>query len=493
MKRVYIYAAVAVIVVGTVGYYVIGNGSEEAAPAEMGQVVRYATVAKGNLDLTVSANGVVRPIDQVEIRSKASGLIEKLNFEEGQLVQKGDPLIELDRRTAQNDDDQAKADLAVAESNLKQAQNNYSRAIEMFQKSLISEQERDQSQLDKVRAEAQLIKAKAVLSSADERLRDTRIMAPITGVILARSVSLGQIISSATSNVSGGSLLATIADMNEVYVETNVDEVDIGKVQVGQQAKVVADAFPDDNFSGEVMRISPLGKTASNVTTFTVVILVRNIGGKLKAGMSAAVDIEIFRKRDVLLVPSEALKDPRSDAGRALLASVAKPEEAKTDSAQKASAPVQLSSDPAEMQRQMAAMSPEDQQKAREQLRERFQKMSPEERQKFFAQMRGGGGAGGQEGGFRRAGGGMRRSPQQNQETIRNRVVEVNENGRFVPKIIKIGASNFDVSEVVEGLKEGDEIRIVAISRALLSSEQFNERMRSMSSMGGNTRIRGVR
>ena len=491
MKRMSVYIAVGVVVVVSVGYYVIGNGSAEPAPAEVGQVVRYATVTKGNLDLTVSANGVVRPIDQVEIRSKASGLIEKLNFEEGQLVEKGNLLIELDRRTAQNDYDQAKADLAVGESNLKQAENNYNRSIELFQKSLISEQERDQSQLDKVRAEAQLIKAKAALSSSDERLRDTRIIAPITGLILTRNVALGQIISSATSNVSGGSLLATIADMDEVYVETNVDEVDIGKVQVSQQAKVVADAFPDDTFNGEVMRISPLGKTASNVTTFTVVILVRNIGGKLKAGMSASVDIEIIRKRDVLLVPAEALKDPRSEAGRALLASVKQPEAEKTDSGKTTATKTELPTDPAELQRRMASMSPEEQQKAREQMREQFQKMSPEQRQQYFSRMQGSGG--GQQGGgmFRRDVGGSRRpSQRQNQEAVKNRVIEVKENGAFVVKMVKVGASNFDFAEVIDGLKEGDEIRIVAVSRALLSSEQFNERMRNMSSMGGgNIRV----
>jgi hypothetical protein len=92
---------------------------------------------------------------------------------------------------------------------------------------------------------------------------------------------------------------------------------------------------------------------------------------------------------------------------------------------------------------------------------------------------------------FRREGGGSRRpSQRQNQEAVKNRVIEVKENGAFVAKMVKVGASNFDVAEVIEGLKEGDEIRIVAISRALLSSSEFNDRMRSMSSMGGgNVRV----
>ena len=483
MKRMYIYIAVAVVVVGTVGYYIIGNGKKDVAAQPVGQTTRIVTVTRGNLDLSVSANGVVQPIDKVEIKSKASGQIEKLEFEEGQLVQKGVLLIELDRRTAQNDYDQAKADLAVAESNLQQSENNYRRSQELFEKSLISEQEKDQTTLEKVRAEAQLVKAKAVLSSAEERLRDTRIVSPITGVILSRSVALGQIISSGTSNVSGGTTLATIADMEEVYVETNVDEVDIGKVQVGHQAKVVADAFPEDNFRGEVIRIAPLGKTQQNVTTFSVIILVRNMGGKLKAGMSASVDIEIFNRRDVLLLPADAFKDPRTEQGRVLMASIREREDKekpKTDSATtKESTTEAVPANPDEIRQRMANMSPEEQQKYRDQMRQRFQNMSQEERQRLFSQMRGQFGGG-------QMGGGMRRQQQSAKpDAPKERIVEVREGNDFVPKIVKVGAANYDFGEVLEGLKEGDEVRVTTISRAKIAAEAMNERMRNMSGVGG--------
>ena len=129
-------------------------------------------------------------------------------------------------------------------------------------------------------------------------------------------------------------------------------------------------------------------------------------------------------------------------------------------------------------------MSPEEQQKYREQMRARFQKMSPEERQKAFAQMRAQGGGGM---GFRGNGGGQggRRSQVGDVTAIRQRVVEVKVGNEFVPRMVKIGASNYDVAEIVGGLKEGDEVRITTISRAKVASEAFNERMRNMSSMGG--------
>ncbi|MBI4429986.1 MAG: efflux RND transporter periplasmic adaptor subunit [Ignavibacteriales bacterium] len=530
MKK-YVILAVIVIVVGGVGYYFLGSsGAKQQSTA--GQVQRVVTVGRGDLNLIVSANGVVQPINKVEIRSKASGQIVELTFEEGQYVGKGSLLIGIDQTQTKNDFDQAKADLALAEAAISQAENNNKRARELFNKKLISEQERDQSGVDYVRAQSQLVKAKAVLSSAEDRLRDTRILAPISGVILSRSVELGQIIASAVSNVGGGTLLATIADMDMVHVETNVDEVDIGKVKVGQSAKIIADAYPEDTFRGEVIRISPLGKTLQNVTTFNVIILVRNLGGKLKAGMSTSVDIEVFNRKNVVLVPNEALKDPRSEQGRVMLASanlsvpeekpVAGSDKQKKDDGKRAATTEQF--DPAKFRERMQSASPEERQKLFAEMKERFEKMSPEERERARSQMggrfqRGGGQAGqsggsqGQQGGtmFRMdgssgmmgggsdgAGGRVRRQSQvSNEDEVRWRIVAVKEGVEFKPRLVKVGPNNFDNSEVLEGLKEGEEIQITTVSRAKLASEQFNERMRNMSGMsglgGGGTRVPRIR
>lgn len=525
MKRVrtIVLAVIVVAALFAVGYYILGSSDEPQAKTVSGQVQRVVQVTRGNLNLVVSANGVVQPINRVEIKSKASGQIEQLNFEEGQLVQKGDLLIALDQRTAKNDYEQAKADLELAQANLKQAENNSKRAQELFAKNLISEQERDQSNVDFVRAQSQLIKAQAALSSAEERLRDTRVVAPISGVILTKNVEVGQIISSGVSNVSGGTLLATLADMNEVYVETNVDEVDIGKVSVGQRAKVVADAYPDESFWGEVIRISPLGRTQQNVTTFNVIVLVKNIGNRLKAGMSASVDIEIFNRQNVLLVPTEALKDPRSEQGRAMLASMRQSEEkpsADADTSKKAGVAAGGATDWQAMRERMEKMSPEERMKEFQKMRERFQNMSPEEREKMRAQMRqqfggqGGGGMqfrserGGQGGGgmqFSGPGEGMvffggqpqarrqRQAQVGNVEEVRERVVMVKEGNTFVPRIVKVGASNFDYAEVISGLNEGDEVQITTISRAKIAAEQMAERMRSSNNPLGGGNVPGGR
>jgi HlyD family secretion protein len=498
MKKTFIWIGVFVVAGGAVGYYLLGD-NEKIEAASASQVTRIVRIEKGDLNLTVSANGVVQPINRVEIKSKASGQIEQLNFEEGQYVTKGSLLIALDQRTARNDFEQAKADLALAEANAKQQENNYKRALELFEKGLISEQERDQVNVDHVRAKSQLLKAQAALATAEERLTDTRIVAPTSGIVLTRNVELGQIISSGVSNVGGGTLLATIADMAQVYVDANVDEVDIGKVQEGLRARVVADAFPDDVFRGEVIRISPLGKSQQNVTTFSVIILVRNINNKLKAGMSCSVDIEIFRRQQVVLVPNEALKDPNSEQGRAMLASFKKEGEEEavigtsgvdTVSAQATQAQNDQPFDFRSMREQTRNMSPEER---RTFFQEQMAKLTPEQRERFMQMRQRMMDQEGQGGGMMFFGGGLdagsfrpRRSAQIGSVSeVRRRVVMVKEGNEFVPRIIRVGASNFDYSEVIDGLKEGEEVQITTLSRAKMAAEQFTERMRNMNSMGG--------
>jgi len=482
MKKYLIISVVAVVLIGA--GYMLQNGSDAEAETTIGQVTRIEQIARGDLNLVVSANGVVQPINKVEIKSKASGQIVELKFIEGQYVNKGELLLALDPRTTKNDLEQARADLAVAEANLKQAKNNNTRAKELYEKNLVSVQEKDQANLEYVRAQSQVVKARAATASAEERLADTRIIAPISGVILTKNIELGMIISSGVSNVGGGTLLGTIADMNEVYVETNVDEVDIGKVREGQEATVIADAYPEDRFTGQVERISPLGKTQQNVTTFNVITLVRNRDDKLKAGMSTSVDIEIFNQRNVVLVPNEALRDPKSEQGLQIMEAnnLSIPADTSEMASQGGRRRAFGESAGGDMRARFQNMSDEERQKMREQFRQRLQNMSAEERQQM-AQRFGGGRASGTDGenAF------VRRRPVQRQDEneVRWRLVKSRDGDEFRPKLIKVGVSNFDYSVVVEGLKEGDEIEVTTISRAKLASEQFNQRMRGMSPLGG--------
>jgi HlyD family secretion protein len=257
-----------------------------------------------------------------------------------------------------------------------------------------------------------------------------------------------------------------------------VDEVDIGRVAVGQSAKVVADAYPDDSFTGEVIRIAPLGKTSQNVTVFSVIILVKNRGGRLKAGMSAAVDIEIFRRQNVLLVPNDALIDPRSEQGRALLAANSGGTGGNVDSVGGPSVlPAGVAPDPGSFRERMQSMSPEEREKMRAEFLKRTEQMSPEERERFRAMRGGGGGEGG--------GPGRRTGQADRLDEVRRRLVMARDSSGFSPRTIKVGVGNYDYSEVIEGLQEGDEIQITTVSRAKQEAEAFTERMKTRQGVGG--------
>ncbi|MFQ5706455.1 MAG: efflux RND transporter periplasmic adaptor subunit [bacterium] len=310
-SRTQLLIGIGIIVLSTAGFFFYKNGKIEDAKGDAPKYKEMA-VERGMFQIVVSASGLVQPIDRVEIKSKASGRIDQLPVEEGDFVKKGALIARLDQTDVRAEVDQAQADLEIAQAELKQAQHTFDRRDQLFQKGLISAEERDQIELTLAQAKGRLIRARTALDQAQVRLNDTIVRAPISGIILQKYVEEGQIISSGISNVGGGSPIADIADMKAVYIEAGIDEIDVGKVRIGQPAKVVADAFPQTTFSGQIIRIAPEAKVEQNVTLFDVVIAVANKNGKLKSGMNATVDITIVRKEDVLLVPTMALKKPQS-------------------------------------------------------------------------------------------------------------------------------------------------------------------------------------
>jgi HlyD family secretion protein len=273
-----------------------------------------ATVQRGNLTIAINSTGVIEPTLTVELKSKASGEIIELPVEEGDLVKKGQLIARLDQTTAKNDFDQAQADLEVAQVALSQAEKQLQRQEQMYERQLISESDYENAILAKEQANSNLVRAKTALEYARERLSDTIIKSPIDGIVLTKFVEKGQIIASGISAVTGGTTIATVADMSRAYVRTSVDEVDIGQISSNQKATVIAETYPDREFSGEVLRIHPLAKVEQNVTTFDVTIEVDNSEGLLMAGMNASVEIVAGFRENVLLVPREALTDARSIA-----------------------------------------------------------------------------------------------------------------------------------------------------------------------------------
>jgi len=271
--------------------------------------LKTAKVTRGNLLASITATGIVRPIQTVELKSKASGEIIKLPIDAGDYVKKGDLICKLDQTTAKNDHEQAKADYEVGLAAEKKQKKELDRILELYEKKLVSEAERDNAELAYQQAHSQRVRAEAALSTAAERLAETELKAPIDGIILRKDVEEGQVISSGVSSVSGGTTIALLANLDKVNVLADVDETDIGRVKVGQTVKAVADAFPDQEFIGRVLKVAPLAKVDQNVTTFEVTAEVDNPRHLLKSGMNANVQIMTAEARDVLLVPNESVKE----------------------------------------------------------------------------------------------------------------------------------------------------------------------------------------
>jgi len=308
---------------------------------------KLAKVEKGDLAKSVVATGKVEPITKVEIKSKASGIVKKLYIDAGDRVKKGQLLAELDKEEIAARVAQAKAqeEASVAsakgtEADLDRAKVDaegpdvpmlkraYERAQGMAKEGVVSASSLDDAQknyelaLNKqnvAKAQLQVLKAKigqaqaqvaqdhANLTQLEEQLSYTTITSPIDGIILSRDVEVGDAVSSILVLGSSATLIMTLGDTSEVYVKGKVDESDIGKVYMGQPARIKVESFKDKTFNGKVTKISPMGVEKDNVTTFEVRVSINNPGGELKAAMTANAEIILEEHKNVLQIPEGSI------------------------------------------------------------------------------------------------------------------------------------------------------------------------------------------
>ncbi len=271
------------------------------------------TVLVERLDIVVDveATGVVEPINIVEVKSKASGQITELTVDTGSEVERGQLLVQLDTREVAAQYQQAEADRNAARARRDVSQANKQRSDTLYAQRVITAQEHEATTLELANAQAALVRAEAALDQAEQRRQDVTVNAPITGTIITRTVSEGQVIASATSSASGGTTLLTMADLSRVRVRVNVSEADIGSVRPGMPAAIATDAYPNRPFMGEVEKIEPTALVVQSVTMFPILVSIDNREGLLKPGMNAEVTIEINRRPGVLAVPNDAVRMPR--------------------------------------------------------------------------------------------------------------------------------------------------------------------------------------
>jgi HlyD family secretion protein len=342
-RKVWLWTGLIVLVaVAALGIAVSARGNTtKFEPSQLGK----ADV--GDIAKSVVATGKVQPITKVEVKSKASGIVTRLDTDINAHVKQGQVLAQLDQVEILAQVAAQKAQLAAAESNAHAAaaaiqydkvsaeapdlpmyKNTYDRNVAMSKQGVVSQQSLDDAQqkylaavnardkavsqinvdASKLRqAQAQVAQNQASLKQLEEQLSYTTITSPMDGTILSRDVEIGDAVSSILVLGSTATLVMTIGDTTQVYVQGKVDESDIGKVYLGQPARIKVESFKDKTFLGKVTKIAPLGVEKDNVTTFEVRVSIDNPGGELKANMTANAEILLEEHKNVLTVPEQAV------------------------------------------------------------------------------------------------------------------------------------------------------------------------------------------
>jgi HlyD family secretion protein len=341
-KRLIYGGATAILLVGGIYGYAVRAGSRvDIDPS------RLATVERETVVKSVVATGKVEPVTKVEIKSKANGIIEKLYVDVGDEVEPGQVLAELDKEQLAARLREEQANLQAAEANLQAARAQleknvieaegpdvefarraFERARSLFEQKLIAQSALDDArsalevaenrqrsakgQLSVSRArvaeaEAKVAQARASVSRAEEDLRNATIRAPIRATVLTRDVEVGSPVSSILNLGANATLVMTLGDIDRVFVRGKVDEADIGRVRLGQPARITVETFKDRKFEGRVTQISPIGVEKDNVTTFEVEVSIDNPGNELRANMTANAEIVLEEHPDSLVVPEAAI------------------------------------------------------------------------------------------------------------------------------------------------------------------------------------------
>jgi HlyD family secretion protein len=470
---------------------------EEAPPA----VYQAVPVVRRDIIVSAQAAGAIQPDTTVEVKSKASGEILQIMVETGQEVRRGALMVNVDPRTARNTMAQTQAEFEVAKATLANARSTKRRSDELFQSRSITETEHEAAQLTYANAIADSVRANVALENARIRLEDTDVRAPISGIIIEKNVERGQVISSPTNDVGGGTVLLKMADLTLVQVRTLVDETDIGKIQPGLRATVTVDAFPNRPFEGNVLKVEPQAVTQQNVTMFPVLIRIQNREGLLRPGMNAEVEIHVGRRDQVLAIPNAALRTTRDVASAAQvlgldtatvtqqLAAATEPAGTRQDSlgARPAGAGADTAKKPAGNTMALpdgrTITLPEGVTAAQVQgiMRKRMGggEVTAEESallRKVFAGM----------GGGRQ---GARPRTQSNEYQFGGRyIVFVLRNGQPFAVNVRTGLTDMDYSEVIEGLEATDSVLVLPSASLVASQEEWRERMERMTgggSMGG--------
>lgn len=271
---------------------------------------RTAAVDNGNITQTVTATGTINPVALINVGSQVSGTVVELNADFNDHVKKGQVLLKLDPTIFDAQIRQGEASVASAAASMRLAQSNFDRNVRLVAQNYVSTLTLEQSrrELDVARANVKLAEAQLARSKAD--LANSVIRAPIDGVIIKRTIDLGQTVAASFNTPN---LFQIARDLTKMQIDTNVSEADVGALKAGQPARFVVDAYPDREFDATMRQFRLAANVVQNVVTYNVVLDVENKQELLKPGMTAQVRLVVGSRQNVLRIPTAALRFRLSD------------------------------------------------------------------------------------------------------------------------------------------------------------------------------------
>ena len=295
----------AAVLLGAVAVMRGTHGSASKAVDE--QLV--VKVKRGDLDVVVSETGKVQPRAQAEIKSKVAGQVLSVFVKEGERVKTGQKLIQLDPTDYRRDVERAQADMEQARVQKEFSEAQLARREKALEGRGISQAEFDAAKNDVAVAKARIALAQVTLQSAQDKLHYTTITAPIDGVVIQRGIEPGEVVTPGVAATFEGKPLLVVADLSELKVKINLNQIDVAKVKLAQQVDVTVDALAGKKFVAKVSKVAPAAvlEKGKDVETFPVEATLEGDVTAIKPGMTADVKINVDRKGGVLILPIEAV------------------------------------------------------------------------------------------------------------------------------------------------------------------------------------------
>lgn len=320
MKKYLIYGTALLIIV-SVSYKLMNRDTDS-------MVYKTQKIENGDIMESITASGTINPLSTVSVGSQASGRIAEIYVDYNSVVKKGQLLALIDQENAKATVQQREAALDIAKAQVAVEENNikyYKKALNRISKLNASkystekdleaaERDYDNSVAQLALEQAQVKQAQASLNSAQTELSYTEIKAPVDGIVISKSVEVGQTVAASFETPE---IFSVAEDLTKMQIEASVVEADIAKVKEGQQVRFTVDSYADDYFYGTVTQVRNEAITTSNVVTYTVVIGIDNTDLKLKPGMTANVEIITAEEKGVMLVPNQALRFYIDDSDKA--------------------------------------------------------------------------------------------------------------------------------------------------------------------------------